>query len=39
MLHNFFTIGMKKIYVKYSYKKAYRVVFQTEDAKQYFGKS
>lgn len=29
----------QKIYVKYSYEKAYRVVFQTEDAKQYYGKS
>ena len=28
----------QKIYVKYSYEKAYRVVFQTEDAKQYYGK-
>ena len=39
MLHNFFYNWYEKIYVKYSYKKAYRVVFQTEDAKQYFGKS
>ena len=35
----FFYNWYEKIYVKYSYKKAYRVVFQTEDAKQYFGKS
>lgn len=35
----FFYNWYERIYVKYSYKKAYRVVFQTEDAKQYFGKS
>lgn len=35
----FFYNWYEKIYVKYSYKKAYKVVFQTEDAKQYFGKS
>ena len=35
----FFYNWYEKIYVKYSYKKAYRVVFQTEDAKQYFGES
>ena len=35
----FFYNWYEKIYVKYSYKKAYRVVFQTEDAKQYFGKN
>lgn len=35
----FFYNWYEKIYVKYSYKKAYRVVFQTEDAKLYYGKS
>ena len=29
----------EKLYVKYSYKKAYRVVFQTKDAQAYYGKS
>lgn len=29
----------ERIYVKYSYKKAYRVVFQTKDAQAYYGKS
>lgn len=28
----------ERIYVKYSYKKAYKVVFQTKDAQAYFGK-
>ena len=29
----------EKIYVRYSYRKAYKVVFQTEDAQNYYGKS